>query len=148
VIRRAVLFVMAIMLIGADTRREPDLLKTVEASLEGDWRLTYMEGDGGGEMSAEGWTMSFRSDKACLYSKGKLWTEKKFSLDSFHNPPHIDMVFPKEGVVPDYQGRTALGIYKVEGDTLTLRWGWTRPKDFTRNQRSNQPVDVMVRVRR
>jgi uncharacterized protein (TIGR03067 family) len=143
--QRTLLVMTAVMLLGADTRRDPDLLRTVEASLEGDWVLTYMEDDSGGKMSAKGWTASFRGDKLLLMSDGKLWTEKKVRLHPRQSPAWIDLTFGKDN---SYAGKTALGIYRLDGDTLTYRWGWARPKDFTQDQKNNQPVIVMRRVRR
>jgi uncharacterized protein (TIGR03067 family) len=145
VTQRVLLMMTAVLLLGADTRRNPDLLKTVEASLEGDWIVTYNEDDQGRQTSSEGWTASCRGDRLLWLVNGKRFSEMKVRLDPLRNPEWIDLTFDKDN---SYAGKTALGICKREGDTLTIRWGWTRPKGFTRNQKNNQPVYVMRRVRR
>jgi uncharacterized protein (TIGR03067 family) len=68
-------------------------------------------------------------------------------LDSTRKPPSIDLVPQRPP-----GGRVARGIYRLEGDTLTvcmsLREEGNRPKEFASTERSGTALAVYTRVKK
>jgi uncharacterized protein (TIGR03067 family) len=89
--------------------------KAVPARIEGEWVVeSYMLG--GKDVGREkGGTFVIADGKIALLKDGRRREEVEYKLDPKADPPRIDLSPPakeKEGVIP--------GIYKLDGDTLTL----------------------------
>ena len=73
---------------------------------------------------------------------GKEIDEARFKIDPTKKPKTIDLVDAKEK-----NGKTAPGIYKLEGDELTLCWNATdsdRPTEFTKVRKTGLDMRLLV----
>ncbi len=144
---RSVLSSLAVaLLIGAGPATE-DRILTVQESLEGDWQMVYMESDNGtamGDGFSQNFRMKCRGQRMWFLSSGKVWSEERYRLDPGRTPRAIDMTY----LTNEPRGQTMRGIYRLEGDTLTLCWGKVRPSAFIRNNGKEQPVYVLKRIRK
>jgi uncharacterized protein (TIGR03067 family) len=82
----------------------------------------------------QGWSFAFSGNQVTIKSPNpQMWIEGTFSLDPAADPKEIDLAIEKSGI-PAYQGLTSLGIYKIEGSSLTLALGEpgkkSRPDSF------------------
>lgn len=68
----------------------------------------------------QGMTFTFSGDNFSITSPNPdLWYKGPMELKTNKTPKQIDIKI-KESGIPQYTGKTALGIYKIEGDKLTL----------------------------
>jgi uncharacterized protein (TIGR03067 family) len=126
--KRCALLILTIgLLIAADKKEAKDDGK----KLEGDWNV--VKGVHGGEEIPEEkvktFKVTFKGDKFTL-NDGEKTHEVAFKLDPAKKPRTIDAM-PADG---EYKGKTLLGIYSLEGDTLKMCFaepGTERPKEFT-----------------
>ena len=82
----------------------------------------------------QGWSFVFSGNQVSVKSPNpQMWIEGTFKSDPAADPKEIDLAIEKSGI-PAYQGLTSLGIYKIEGTSLTLALGEpgknTRPESF------------------
>lgn len=103
---------------GAEKKTDPD-------PLQGAWLIVGLEADGRPEpgRNFHGNTFTFERDRATLKEGTFPPIEFAVTLDPAHTPKHIDLTC-KNGVLR--------GIYKLEGDDLTLCFGigGPRPTEF------------------
>jgi uncharacterized protein (TIGR03067 family) len=99
--------------------------------MEGEWQVTAWE-QGGNSLPAEaveGSTWTVKGDKY-TFVMGNNTEEGTFKLDAGKKPPTIDL----DIMSGNCKGNNQVGIYKVEGDTITFcfnRPGATgRPTEF------------------
>ena len=98
-----------------------------DSKLDGSWILATLERDGKNDDSMVGAVREQTGDKYTLTPKNGKAIGGTMTVDS--SKKTFDMK-PAEG---RYQGKTLLGIYKLEGDTLTMAFaepGKDRPKAF------------------
>jgi uncharacterized protein (TIGR03067 family) len=92
-----------------------DKPKTDRERLQGTWLGVSLEDEGKKvpekEVKAKGFEMVFAGNKVTIPIKGES-KEFEYKLDPAKNPKQIDLLLGK--------GKTARGIYLLEGDTLKL----------------------------
>jgi uncharacterized protein (TIGR03067 family) len=87
--------------------------------LEGEWKLVGREANGGpmGDEDVKGTTLRFRGGR---FENRRDYTARwTIKLDQASDPKRIDLTHVSGGG-GFMKGRTSLGIYRLEGDTLTL----------------------------
>ena len=94
-------------------------------------------GDGGdGDGFEENWTWIFTGNSVEAYTDLKPTEKVKgtFKLDTAKSPKHIEVTIIKFPENPAYEGETALGIYKLNGNSLIFIFSepgsTTRPTTF------------------
>jgi len=98
------------------------------ARIQGSWKGIKLEVEGKSapaELVDKG-KYVFKGNKLTIFEGDKQVGEATFSLDSAKKPQTIDLT-PTEGKA---KGKTMYGIYRIEGDTLTLCIGEKRPTEF------------------
>lgn len=124
------LFVVALGMPGGAAGQKADAEK-----LAGTWTMTAAERLGKSIPIPEGTeTLTFSKDgKVVLRSKGRPDKAGTFAVRAGKTYLEIDLVNPKEA---DKEKRVARGLYKLDGDTLTIAaspnggWGDPRPNSF------------------
>jgi uncharacterized protein (TIGR03067 family) len=85
--------------------------------LLGTWNVEKVIAMGKEQAQPPGLRLTFKDHGRCLSQEdeNERVTESKYKIDMSQNPPHIEMH-------PAYEGakHAALGIFKIEGDTLTI----------------------------
>lgn len=125
----------------------PDAIKIVGdpemAKLEGEWSMVSGEANGQAmpeEMVKSGKRVA-KNGETTITVNGQVYFKAKFTIDPIKKPKAIDYVMT-EGPA---QGRKLLGIYKVDGDTVTFCFaapGKDRPTDLTAKEGSEQTLSV------
>jgi uncharacterized protein (TIGR03067 family) len=120
-------------------------------ALQGNWTMVASDGPRG-KKSAEDMiqhpgSVEIDGNKLRIYVKDLHDLEGVAGFDSTATPKTIDFLNVSDG--DPYKGKTALGIYELQGDTL--RFCWTtgfdmgRPSQFLTGPNVNQAVDIYVR---
>lgn len=132
--------------------READAKKTDKDNIQGTWRVesVKMNGqdkDGKGELLKKS-TFEIAADKMLVkFNEGN--KPSTYTLDPAAKPKTIDITPQGEG---DGKGETVPGIYKLEGDTLTicLPCGaqMERPTEFVSKEGSNTLLILLKRVKK
>ena len=132
--------------LGAPASKEPP--KKEPASPIGEWvAATVMVGGKGEAFPERDFAYTLTADGKFLMRKGKAGGEGKYTLDPKKDPPEIDIFLDGKADTPTMQG-----IYKVDGDTLTLcvaRGGRNaiRPKKFEAPEGSEMMLLVLERAK-
>jgi uncharacterized protein (TIGR03067 family) len=97
------------------------------AKLQGRWKLVKLEPAKFQEKQDIIWEIKGHTIRVLL--KGEEALRCEFTLDEKADPKRMDVIIPQENKTK----KTALGIYKIEGDTLTIcqsRPERDAPKEF------------------
>jgi uncharacterized protein (TIGR03067 family) len=100
----------------------------------------------GGEKAPEakirGAQVTFTADGKMTVKQGEQEQEFTYKLSPAQKP--------KEFSGTNAQGRTVLGIYKLDGDTLTVCYdrGGDRPAEFASNEGTKVVLEVLKRVKK
>ena len=140
---RAMLAVGVVMAAGvafADDKKADD-----KKPLEGKWVIESVTRDGKADDAMKGAVREQAGDKYTITppkdSKAPT-TEGTFTVDA--EKKTIDMK-PSSGT---FKGKTLLGIYKLDGDTLTVSFAADeRPKDYESKEGSKVVVAVMKKAK-
>ncbi len=113
-------------------------------NIEGTWVVESATVDGKAEDDIKGEKMTFKNGTLTVKTKQK--DEKgTYKLDSAQKPKTID-------VTDDGKNETYAGIYKLDGDRLTIcvpdKAGNARPKEFTAKEGSRQMVLELKREKK
>jgi uncharacterized protein (TIGR03067 family) len=102
------------LFLAADTPKDDAAKKELE-KFQGTWKVTTIDQDG--KASIDDFKDSqfiFKGDKY-TFKTADLTEEGTIKLDPAQKPPTIDLMI----TAGDCKGKTQLGIYKIEGDSLT-----------------------------
>jgi uncharacterized protein (TIGR03067 family) len=118
-------------LLPVDDSAKDKAIKADLEKLQGTYKMVSLEVDGKsvpeGKLASS--TLTIKDDKYIIKVNEKTY-ETRMTLDPEQKPKTIDMKF-LDGANKD---KTALGIYKIGGDTFTmcraLNPGQSRPRDF------------------
>ena len=119
----------ASMLVAADDK---DADKKDKEKLQGTWNAVSSESGGKEQKEATEHSLVFEGDKFSVKKGDKVMVKGTFKVDASKKPKEIDMEIA-DGP-DDVKGKTAQGIYKLEGDELS--WcvdepgSGNRPKEF------------------
>lgn len=113
--------------------------------LQGTWAMIALESDGAAlpadAIKAAEIQLVVSGDKFTHKAKGKVASEATFRLDPKAKPKTIDTT--------DTKGTVELGIYKVEGDRLTVctrtKAGGQRPTEFSTKANSGHALFTFKR---
>ena len=129
---RALLIVVAGLLVAADSK--DDAGKKDLEKLQGTWKPVSVEQRGESKEDEEDHRLVFDGNKFRIKRGDETMIQGTFKLDPSKKPKAIDMMIT-EDENGEHKGKTALGIFALDGDTL--KWcvaepGTTeRPKDFS-----------------
>src|SRR5262245_38366925 len=124
-----VAMVVCLQLAGDDAKDKA--IKADLEKLQGVYKMVSLEVDGKSvpEDKLKSSTLTIKGDKYIIKVNDQTY-ETQMTLDPEKKPKSIDMKF-LDGANKD---KSALGIYKIDGDTFTmcrgLNPGQTRPQDF------------------
>jgi uncharacterized protein (TIGR03067 family) len=116
-------------------------------TLIGEWIGESGVRGGKPENPPPGTTLTFLADGKLRFKEGKdgKSEEGAYNADAKKSPSEIDITPPEAA-----KGETLLGIYKIEGDTLTLCFamGGERPKEFAAPAGSEVMLVTCKRVKK
>jgi uncharacterized protein (TIGR03067 family) len=123
-----------------------------QKDLEGVWKPSRVVDNGKVENEAElaDYRMTFKGNTFTVDKDGEVLIKGTYTLDPAARPKHINLKFEKSADEAEV-GKTATGIYKLEGDTLT--WCATkpgienRPIDFTSKDGAGRMLVTLKRVK-
>ncbi len=129
------------LLLGADAPK--DDVKKDKEKLQGAWKAVTAEADGKLQDDAEERRLTFSGDEFSLKKGEETMGKGKFKIDSSKKPKEIDLEFV-ESKRDALRGKTVLGIYELDGDTL--KWCWNKPGGKRPKEFSSQAADVHLLV--
>jgi uncharacterized protein (TIGR03067 family) len=109
-------------------------VKKDEDRLQGNWKVTSVENAGkkADPKDFANWKMVVAGDKITEFDGKEVMDEYTFRLDAAARPAAIDMT----SLAGKSRGKTMQGIYRLEGDTLTVCVSEPGKKDRPREFRS------------
>jgi uncharacterized protein (TIGR03067 family) len=138
-VMRQLLACMALCLfLGADAPK--DDVKKDKDKLQGTWKTVTVQEDGEKKDDTEDHRLIFSGDEFCIKKGDETVIKGKFKIDSSKKPKQIDMDITQASK-EEFEGKTAVGIYELDGDTL--KWcvkkpgKGERPKEFASDHGSS-----------
>jgi len=117
------------MLVAAPAPKAPP--KKDPPSLVGEWIPESVIHGGKPHPNEPGTMITFTAEGKCLTKEGKdeKPDEMSYQINAKKDPPELDLIEPDGGMNPQ---KLMPGIYKIEGDTLTLclSLNQKRPTEF------------------
>ena len=143
-----VVFVMAggIGLLSTAAAQKDGADKKELEKFQGKWATASVTVDGEAEDAIMDRFLAIKGDKATFLDKNKETGTGSIKLDPGKSPAHLDFTY-EDGPA---KGTTLKGIYKIEGDTMTLCLGGIgkdRPTEFASKPGSGTILIVQKRVK-
>lgn len=146
--------VILVVVSGVSAQNRPEVKepsRAARAELErhqGTWRVEEMvrDGEGSDPEIARSIVRVVEGDHVVWERDGKRFSGSTMVLDAACEPATIDVI-PDGGPA---QGKRVLGIYKLDGDVLTICMAdvdGARPKEFTAEKGAKQTLTVFRRER-
>ena len=110
------------LFLGADGPK--DDVKKDNEKLQGTWKGVTAQQGGEFQDDAQEHRLIFSGDEFTVKKGEETMVKGKFKIDSSKKPKEIDMEFT-QAKKENLNGKTALGIYELDGDTL--KWCWNKP---------------------
>jgi uncharacterized protein (TIGR03067 family) len=139
----------AALLLAPAGAQEGDVKKELE-KLAGTWKIAKFESADKPpppEEVREKMRLVFAGEKITVMVDGKQVDETTFKIDPSKSPRHIDIVSSGKG--PN-KGKSAAGIYTLEGNTLKIcsgEPGSKRPTEFSSEKGSKTGILTLERVK-
>jgi uncharacterized protein (TIGR03067 family) len=136
-----------LVLVGAAGAQ--DLMKKEMSQLEGEWCMVSGEANGVPmpKETVNGGKRVAKNGETTITFGGQVYFKAKFRIDPTRKPKAIDYTMT-EGPT---KGKTHLGIYELDGDTVTFCFaapGKDRPTEFTAKAGSQRTLSVWKRVKK
>jgi uncharacterized protein (TIGR03067 family) len=129
----------------ADVEAKTDAGRNDASKLEGKWALASANSDGRDWAKGRfaGWYYVFKDGKVTNIVGGPVDTAKAYKVEASKTPAHLDLPGDNNPKKPPFQA----GLYKIDGDTLTIcvRSDFQRPTDF--NPGEGQTLLTLTRVK-
>ena len=143
-----VVFVMAdgIGLLSTAAAQKEGADKKELEKFQGKWATASVTVDGAAEDEIKDRFLAIKGDKATFLDKDKERGTGSMKLDPGKSPAHLDFTY-EDGPA---KGTTLKGIYKFEGDTLTVCYGGfgkDRPTEFASKAGSGTILIVQKRAK-
>jgi uncharacterized protein (TIGR03067 family) len=144
----SVLLLAGVAVASAAEDKKDDAAKDELKKFEGTWELVSAERDvvKAPADSLKGMKAIAKGDMLTLTKDGNAFLELKITIDPTKKPKTIDATSTKG----DDKGMMAVGIYELDGDTLTicLNRGKERPTEFTTKKDSGCTLYVYKREKK
>jgi uncharacterized protein (TIGR03067 family) len=124
-------------------------VKKDEDRLQGEWKVQSLENAGKKAEPKEfaNWKLIVSGDKMKALDGKDVMDEYSFRLDPAAKPPAIDMTI----LAGESKDKTLVGIYRLEGDTLTVCVSEPgkrdRPKEFRTTEKESHLLLVFQRLK-
>ena len=133
-----------VFLVAADPPQNGAATTDLER-IQGTWRIASLEADGEPAPAEIVATLKlvFKDDRLAFTPGEPGFTNYTYKLDPTAKPARFDMTHA-DGT---HKGQTQMGIYALEGDSLTIGFGKPdrRPQEFTAKAKSGQAMYVLTR---
>jgi uncharacterized protein (TIGR03067 family) len=133
------------MLLGAGAPKDDakDDAKKDQEKLQGTWKAVTVEAGGKAQDDGAEHRLIFAGDQFSIKKGEEMMIKGKLKIDSSKKPKEIDMECI-EAKRDNLKGKTLLGIYELDGDTL--KWCWNRPGGERPKEFSSTATDVHLLV--
>jgi uncharacterized protein (TIGR03067 family) len=124
-----------------------DPIKEALRALKGEWHIVSRF-DNGAATPLNDRIVAFEGDRYTLRTGGTVTGEATIKVAPTEKPAQMDWSYTTEG---PYKGKTQLGIYKIEGDTITFCLapiGQPRPAEFSSNEGGGHILATYKRVKK
>jgi uncharacterized protein (TIGR03067 family) len=127
------------LLVGADSPKEE--VKKIQEKLQGTWKPVSVEQRGESKDDDEDHRLIFDGNKFRIKRGDQPIIQGTFKLDPSKKPKQIDMKIT-EDQNGEHKGKTALGIFALDGDTL--KWCIAEPGTTERPKEFSAPADTKM----
>jgi uncharacterized protein (TIGR03067 family) len=144
---RTIMLVLAAALLAAAPPTKDENKKDLDR-MQGDWAADRFTRDGTAleDDDAQSFFRTVKGDRYTTFRFNRRAGSGKFTLDATRSPRQIDLL-PD----PPFKGKPIPGIYKIEGDKLTICYaapGGKRPEAFASKEGSGITLMVWLREKK